>query len=404
MIGSHRVSSLVVAAGLVLGLGAGVVRAQESIDQPLAVTDMLGRGATAPGEATIEVVFVLDTTGSMSGLIEGAKSKIWAIANQIATARPRPTIRMGLVGYRDRGDAYITKATALTEDLDQLYSDLMEYAADGGGDGPESVNQALHEAVTGMAWTPRDDKSGAMTLRLIYLVGDAPPHMDYEQDVRYQASCEEAARRGITVNAIQCGGDAEAMRVWQEVARLGEGEYLAIEQSGGMVAVATPYDKELGELATRLSGTLLAYGSRQDQAELESRRERALKLAEAAEAPAAAGRAAYLGGGAGGATLTGRQELVKDLADGTVKLEEIKGDELPPELAGLSQDEQRALISKKASEREALQAKIGELAARRDEYLKLEMSRLGGESRDAFDTRVLEALRVQAARVGIRYE
>ena len=397
-----RVGVVTAAAGMVLGVSAAM--AQEAALQPVAITDMLGRAPVAPGEASIEVVFVLDTTGSMSGLIEGAKQKIWSIANQIATAQPRPTIRMGLVGYRDRGDAYITTTTALTEDLDQLYSDLMGYAADGGGDGPESVNQALHEAVTGMAWTARDDHAAETTLRLIYLVGDAPPHMDYEQDVKYQASCEAAARRGIVVNAIQCGSMSATTPVRQEIARLGEGEYFAIAQSGGMVAVTTPYDKELADLSTKLSGTLLAYGSTEKQAALEDRRERSKDLAEASAPAAAAERAAYLGGRAGGSTLTGEQELVKDLAEGNVRLDELQQEELPPELRGLSEDEVRALVEKKTAERATLQARIAEIAARRGEYLRLEMERLGGSQRDAFDARVLEALRVQAARVGIRYE
>src|ERR1043165_5364898 len=99
--------------------------------QPGEYLDMMGRAVKAPAtyqeslkqiEARIDVVFVLDTTGSMSGLIEGAKQKIWAIANQIASAKPHPVVRMGLVAYRDRGDEYITKLTALTDDLDAVYS------------------------------------------------------------------------------------------------------------------------------------------------------------------------------------------------------------------------------------------------------------------------------------------
>ena len=79
----------------------------------------------------IEVVFVLDTTGSMSGLIAAAKEKIWAIANTLATAKPAPVIKMGLVGYRDRGDAYVTTYTALTDDLDAVYANLMKFQAAG---------------------------------------------------------------------------------------------------------------------------------------------------------------------------------------------------------------------------------------------------------------------------------
>src|SRR5215204_3732424 len=160
----------------------------------------------------VEVVFCLDTTGSMGGLIEGAKQKIWSISNQIVSGRPSPDLKVGLLAYRDRGDAYVTKLTALTDDLDAIYSTIKEYKADQGGDTPESVNQALHEAVTRFKWS--DDKG---TLKIIFLVGDAPPHMDYADDVKFAVTCKLAGERGILINAVQCGTDSACAKVWQEI-------------------------------------------------------------------------------------------------------------------------------------------------------------------------------------------
>jgi len=87
----------------------------------------------------IDVVFVLDTTGSMSGLIQTAKEKIWSIATTMASAQQAPEIRIGLVAYRDRGDSYVTKVVDLSSDLDTVYATLMDFEADGGNDTPESV-------------------------------------------------------------------------------------------------------------------------------------------------------------------------------------------------------------------------------------------------------------------------
>src|SRR3954469_13380196 len=95
----------------------------------------------------VEVVFALDTTGSMGGLIEGAKQRIWSISNQIASGRPTPDLRVGLVAYRDKGDAYVTRVSDLTDDLDAVHAALKGFQAAGGGDTPESVNQALDDAV-----------------------------------------------------------------------------------------------------------------------------------------------------------------------------------------------------------------------------------------------------------------
>src|SRR5690606_15537948 len=103
--------------------------------------------------ATIDVVFVLDTTGSMGGMIEAAKEKIWSIASTMASAQPAPVIRMGIIGYRDRGDDYVTKIIPLTADLDSAYASLMDFNAAGGGDGPESVNKALFDAIHAMNWS-----------------------------------------------------------------------------------------------------------------------------------------------------------------------------------------------------------------------------------------------------------
>src|SRR5688572_9417417 len=116
----------------------------------------------------------------MSGLIEGAKQKIWSIANEMVAAKPTPDLRLGLVAYRDRRDEYVVKSFDLTNDIDAVYANLKNFSAGGGGDMPESVNEALHEAATKMSWNA--DRS---VLKLIFLVGDAPPHMDYANAPQY---------------------------------------------------------------------------------------------------------------------------------------------------------------------------------------------------------------------------
>src|SRR5262249_36559835 len=99
-----------------------------------------------PQRPRMEVAFAIDTTGSMGGLIEAAKRKAWALANELARAKPAPEIRLGLVAYRDRGDDYVAKVFDLDADLDRVYARLFEFQAAGGGDGPESVNEGLRAA------------------------------------------------------------------------------------------------------------------------------------------------------------------------------------------------------------------------------------------------------------------
>src|SRR5256885_951377 len=99
---------------------------------PPAVSHAAEIPATQPTK-TIEVCFVLDTTGSMSGLIEGAKKKIWTIANSIVAADSKARVRFALVPYRDRGDEYVTKVFDLTDDLDKVFADLQSFHAAGAG-------------------------------------------------------------------------------------------------------------------------------------------------------------------------------------------------------------------------------------------------------------------------------
>lgn len=237
--------------------------------------------SAAETKPAVDVVFVLDTTGSMGGMIEGAKQRIWAIANEIAKGRPSPKVRMGLVAYRDKGDEYVTKVVDLSDNLDKTYSRLMEFRADGGGDTPEHVVAALDDAVEKVSWS-RDPK----TFKVVYLVGDAPPHEDYPDAPKLAGVLQKAARKGVVINAVPCGGDVQMIAAFTRIARGAEGKLLPVPQDGGLVAVATPFDAEMAAMSGKLEGTSLAYGGARAE-EKES-----MSLASAVRGMAAAGAAA----------------------------------------------------------------------------------------------------------------
>jgi len=399
MNGSKRAMSVAI-AGMVLasGLAMGTGQPEREYRRPLesAPVEEVEGAEREESRAVVEVVFVLDTTGSMSGLIQGAKEKIWSIANAIVMGEPRPEVRMGLVAYRDRSDAYVTKRTALTDDLDAVYADLMGYVAAGGGDTPESVNQALAESVGAFDWSEGDD-----VLRLVYLVGDAPPHMDYEQDTPYQETCEVAARKGLIINAVQCGRISQTTPVWQEIARLAEGEYFQIDQSGGMQGVRTPFDEDIAALGEQLEGTVVAYGTLVEQASARKRTRLGAELAGEATEEALADRAVFKAA-AGGASLGGRKDLVRDFEEGKVDLASLPREELPEALRELNAREQAAYLREQVEARAALSEKILALQAKRQAFVKEELERRGGTA-DSFDRRVLESLRRQAKRIGVEY-
>lgn len=348
--------------------------------------------ANQPAKPRIEVCFVLDTTGSMSGLIEGAKQKIWSIANEMVSAKPTPEIRVGLVAYRDRGDAYVLKTFDLSSDIDAVYANLRGFSAGGGGDTPESVNEALYEAVHKMDWS--QDRS---VLKIIFLVGDAPPHMDYNAP-KYPEICQAAMKKDLIINTVQCGSMAETIPIWKEIAQLGEGSYVAIAQSGGMVAIATPMDAELAELNRQLGKTIVAYGSDTARRSLTAKQ----MAAEAAPAAVSADRLTF--NARYGVAVQGEGELLDSLASGKLTLSDVKKDQLPTEWQNLSDSELKARIEQQQKERNELQAQILKLSQDRDAYLAKERQRLAAAGKaDSFDERVSQAIRAQAARKNIEY-
>jgi hypothetical protein len=370
-------------------------------DGPILQPPHIGTGGIFPGNdkrPEIEVVFVLDTTGSMGGLIHAAKEKIWSIASTMASAQPTPLIRMGLVAYRDRGDQYITRVVNLSEDLDSVYATLMDFQADGGGDGPESVNQALYDAVHSIAWGSNPD-----SYRAIFLVGDAPPHMDYQDDVKYPQTIAAAMNKGIVINAIQCGGETETLSVWRRIVQLSAGAYFQVEQGGNAVAIATPFDEQIAGLSGELDATRLYYGTAEDKLKQQAKLEAAARLHAESSPAARARRGAFNVSPGGTANFLGKGELVEDVASGRVDLSKIDQATLPASLQPLAPPEQEAVILAQAKKRAELQQRIQALTEQRRDYLKEKVAAAGG-AQASLDEKIYDAVRAQAGAKGFEYK
>jgi len=406
-------------AGIAAALTAGLAAAEEPAIEAAAEVAAEARDDVAVAvervaeedRPRIEVCFVLDTTGSMGRLIEGAKRKIWSIANAIATDTPAPRVKFALIGYRDRGDSYVTDVHDLTEDLDAIHAALQKYKADGGGDTPESVNQALHEAVTKVTWSKQDED----VLRVIFLVGDAPPHMDYDDDVKFPETCKLAVERGLIINTIQCGDIGGTKEIWQKIAHLSEGSFLAMPHYDSAVAIKTPYDKELAELNRELNGTALDYGEVQAQEAPAEKLESAVAAEDAEDEAKVADRAAYLSKSgrvdpkapattAGAALFSDdgsadAYNLLDSLGDKEVDITKLEKKYLPEALRKLSDDDLKAHIEKQRAEQVKIQNQMKELTAKRDAFIVKERARLAAEGMaDSFDEEVSKVVKEQAER------
>ncbi len=148
----------------------------------------------------LDVLFLLDSTGSMGDEIAELKNNILSISAQVDALPGQPDVRYGLVTYRDRGDAYVTGVYGFTGDIGRFQVNLGHVQADGGGDDPESLNEALYETLSGVTWR------GPETVRLIILIADAPPHLDYAQDYDYAREMRRASEAGIKIHAVASSG------------------------------------------------------------------------------------------------------------------------------------------------------------------------------------------------------
>jgi hypothetical protein len=301
-------------------------------------------------------------------------------------------VKVGLVAYRDRGDQYVTKIFDLTENLDEVHGNLMSFQAGGGGDTPESVNQALHEAVTKITWSK--EKS---TLRLIFLVGDAPPQMKYADDVKYPETCKLAVQNDIIINTVQCGNMADTTKYWQEICRLAEGRFVQIDAQGGSVAViATPYDKDLAAINADLVKNTIIFGS----AEMQKAAGKAKGGGGKLDGAAAADRAGFFANAAKGPSY----DLLQNIQEGKVKLQDLKKEELPEEMRKMTLPEQKTFLEKVDKERKELITKAKDLDKKRGEFIAQKSKEAAANTQpDSFDGQVLILLQSQATRIQVDY-
>jgi hypothetical protein len=340
----------------------------------------------------VDIVFCIDRSGSMSGVIETAKKKVWSIVNEVAKAKPSPALRIGLIGY---GSAErLSHELQLTDDLDEVYKHLTTYRDDAGGS--EYVGYVINAAAERMKWS-----EGKQVLKIIYMIGNetarqGPSNMDYAK------TAPAAIAKGIIVNAIYCGdaGSSET-DTWKEIAKLADGQFLQIAGDGGAVVVATPYDKELSELNTKLNGTYVAFGTRAvaGAANQVAQDSAAAALSEAVLADRAVAKAAPQ-------YSNSTWDLIDAAKDKNFDLKKLKVEELPEEMRKLDETGRKTFIEKKSRERGDLQKAVKETATKRDAFVKAEADKAAksGKPGDSLDGAIRDSLRKQAESKGFAFE
>lgn len=175
----------------------------------------------AAGQTQLDLLFLIDATGSMADEIDKLKSSMAEIASQIDSLPERPSVRYSLVAYRDRGDAFVVKLEDFTSHLSRFQRSLSRLQASGGGDYPESLNEALHAALFEANWKQDD------TVRIVLLVADAPPHLDYREDFAYDTDMMNAVAMGVKIFPVGASGlDEQGEYIFRQMAQFTGGKFV----------------------------------------------------------------------------------------------------------------------------------------------------------------------------------
>jgi hypothetical protein len=340
----------------------------------------------------IDLVLCLDTSGSMQGLIDSARKKLWQVVNECARARPAPDLRVALLTYGSPGDeaaGYVVMQTPFTRDLD-LVSERLFALSTSGGD--EYVGRVVKTAVDRLEW------GGPDAAKILFVAGNESA--DQDTVAPFRRVVPHTSGLGIRVNSIYCGNaDDPDAAGWRDVASLGLGRFAVIDKDHGVVAISTPYDKELAELSGRVNGTYVAFGR---AAEEGLARQKAQDANAAGAAPAAAAERAA--SKASGIYPNSTWDLVDKSAEAGFDLAKVADEDLPEEMRKMTLEQRKAHLEGKRAERTKIQARIQELSTSRSQYVKDEMAKQGLDDGKALDRAIRDAVRAQAAEKGFTFE
>lgn len=323
--------------------------------------NILAQSDDKQSASKIQVALLLDTSSSMDGLIDQAKTELWSVVNKLAEAKykgQRPDLEIALYEYGNDGlensDGYIRQVSMFTSDLDAISELLFSLRTYGGS---EYCGMVIDKAAEDLNWTESHDH-----LKMIVIAGNEP---FTQGSIDYKASCSKAVSAGIIVNTIFCGNHEEGIRTqWKDGADLADGKYMNIDQNREIAYIETPYDDEILKLNEQLNQTYIAYGQ---QGKVYMARQKAQDLnARNLNKKASVSRTVSK---SSGVYQNAQWDLVDAAENEEVNLDEIPKEQLPEEMKGMNAKERKKYVRAKKEERKKIQAKIQDLNKKRDAYI-----------------------------------
>ncbi|MFX0555435.1 vWA domain-containing protein [Maribacter sp. CXY002] len=336
---------------------------------------------------TVKIALLLDTSNSMDGLINQAKSQLWDIVNEFTNAecqnKIRPELQIAIYQYGNdhlsSREGYIQQVLNFSNDLDEISEKLFSLSTNGG---EEYCGQVIQTSLNQLDWGKNPDN-----LKMIFIAGNEPFDQGH---LNFKDAATNAKEKNVIVNTIYCGGYEEGIQThWKEGARLTAGEYMAIDHNREVVQISTPYDDIIIKLNSKLNKTYISYGSLGiTKMEMQiTQDDNAMALEEVVAVKRAVSKSSRLYNNK-------HWDLVDASKEKDFDVSEIKPEALPKELKGKSKKEIESFITNKATERNEIQNEIQELNRKREAYIAKNKSE---ENNGELESAMLKAIKRQAS-------
>lgn len=346
-----------------------------------------------PKSNTVQLAILLDTSNSMDGLIDQAKTQLWRIVNEMARSKKNGkdiNLYVALYEYGNDGlspnEGFVRLVSPLSNDLDKISEELFKLKTNGGS---EYCGTVISRAIKDLKWTKNSDD-----YKVIFIAGNEPFN---QGNVDYKEACKSAISKGIIVNTIYCGSYDEGLNsFWKDGADLADGKYINIDSDKQIVHIETPFDDELVELGQKINETYIAFGYEGN--ELKQRQKAQDDNASSLSPSVMVERSVTKGSGQYN---NSSWDLVDAKKNGSLDLAKIPKDQLPKEMQNMTLDEQKKYIDKKEKEREKYQNRINELDKQRRDYIAQKISE--NKEENTLDAAMLKIIREQASRKNFKF-
>ncbi|OCK51767.1 hypothetical protein BA768_03395 [Chryseobacterium sp. CBo1] len=366
--------SLSIAAFLSAEKTSGIRCSKNTDERQILESNVSEKPMEVSKDNKIQVALLLDTSNSMDGLIDQAKSRLWNIVNTLTTLKyngKSPQVEIALYEYGNDGlqdENYIRQVTPLTQDLDLVSEKLFALKTNGGN---EYCGAVIRDASTNLKWDGNEK-----SMKLIYIAGNEP----FDQGrIGYKDVISKAKTKNIYTNTIFCGSREEGIQShWQTGATLGDGKFFNIDSDQKVIYIETPYDVKISQYNSQLNNTYISYGNR--GSEMKNKQAVQDVNAESLSASNAVERA--VSKSKKNAYKNDHWDLVDRVEKDKAYISSMKEEELPSELKGKSKAEITKIVAQKSADREKIQKEIEVLAKKRQEFIDVETKKRGNSDSD----------------------